>query len=402
MQDFIFELNSSPWMGSIFEVGIGVPFQAEFLSKPGASKTIIRTGSNYSKLVQPSEIKRSVSRDMAHAMSQNEMRDLLLISQLPSAPLFSLAITGAHKSDSEVGETHGWISLTYCENRYRLGDTNSGSSVLHFTVKKGVSRYEAGQTYSEIAAWFMQKILLNKWETWSEAIDHMPEGRNIGYWVDVITDKNITIEEHLKLVDASNPLVYDNGAFRRALDYIRAAKSIYRGSFNPINLNHEAIIKSQDSLLEIDISNARKGKVTLSDIAHRIRMIDTSGYPVMIDSGRPLFVNLYELLKQSGKSEVTFVVGMDTFNDIANEKYIPYKDFLLPFKKGGGVKFLVAARAGHSPVDNEHSRNLDYAIFRDDHPTTGSSTEVRQGNLSLVNKYVADYILENNLYGLKK
>ena len=61
------KVNDSPWMGSICEVGIGVPFQASFLEVPGASKTILFTHCPYHKELQNLEFKnsRSVSYETA-------------------------------------------------------------------------------------------------------------------------------------------------------------------------------------------------------------------------------------------------------------------------------------------------------------------------------------------------
>lgn len=392
MKSVIDEVNDGQFKGSICEVGIGVPLQFEWLNRPGASKTIIFAHSPYSREMQPHIDYRSVSKEMAEALAWN---DFDKISEVYNGKRFSVSIIGSHKDDPKDGETHGWISLVTSEEGL---DTIPKCINLHFSMKNWHSRIYAGREYTKIAYWLLSKVILNKYKSWIDAFKNIPYGFGYQYLVDVIESEDISIEEHLHLCCQSNPMVYHNGQFRRAQDYIRKYSQIYRGSFNPITTAHEQIGKN--ALLELDINNARKGVITAKDASHRISMIDKCGLPVLINHNNPMFVHLWNKLKHMGMEKVEFIVGIDTFNAIVNDKYIPQPDFLEPLEKGNGVKFLVTDRDGYELVSNVHSKKIGHEMLILDYKTNSSATEVRNGDLSLVNEKVANYIKTNGLYGV--
>jgi nicotinic acid mononucleotide adenylyltransferase len=378
---------------------MGVPFQSQFLSQSGASSTILFTHSPYHRSMQP-ECDRAVSAEMALKLSAKDL--FVEIEDDDVLDRFAIAVTASHKSADERGDSHGWIAVS-------THGKHEGDHLLHFNLKKQyyikvgdetkkkiINRGYAGAVYAYLLKWFLDKILLNKWETWQEAIENMPSTTGDVISIDVISSPEMTIEDHLLLASEKNPLIFHNGSFRRVADYLRKHNRIVRGSFNPPTKYHEAI--GEDALFETDISNARKGRISLTDLAHRLSMLSLTGRPVMINCGFPLFADLHRSLRERGLQGLEYVVGSDTFNDIANPKYIPYDGFLEPFYIGGSGKLLVAIRG--DVVDNEYSVKLNFETIEVDVPMGCSSTKAREGDLSWVSDNIAEYIKENNLYGL--
>jgi nicotinic acid mononucleotide adenylyltransferase len=399
---FIEDLNQSPWKGSICEIGFGVPFQSWFFSQAGASKTILFAHSPYNKLFQGLDAgERAISEEASRKLAKRDMDKIIKeVYPIPEGRdfLFSIACTGAHKTQEEVGESHGWITLIHSTN-----PKVPSIHTIHFTFPKSLNRIEASTCTGLLIQWVLNTILLKPRNdkkgliNWPEAIQMLS---NFPGKIDVINSLSISIEEHLMLCTADNPLVYHNGQFQRVTDYLREYDTFYRGSFNPITKLHSHFSNIKKAMLEIDISNIRKGTVTLVDIKHRLKMIDTSpdSPPIMINNGNPYFINLYNLLKKNDKAKIQFIVGVDTFNDIVNEKYIPTPNFLQPFYKSEGkVKFLVLERDGYKVIKNNYSDLLDYELITNPHPEV-SSSEARKGNVDFINPSVLKYIESHNLY----
>ncbi len=410
-EKFCPSLNQTEWMGSFCEVGMGVTFQAQYLSEPGASSTVLFSHSPYHKDVQPQGLARSVSKEMAIALAERDLlTNPLLLKDVEGAKRFALAVTASHKNAGERGASHGWVAVVTCDGSIPTRD-NLEHHVFHFNLKKSyevemgkvtsvknVGRAFAGALYAWKIRWFLSKVLLKSWDNWGEAIDEMPRATYDTIDIDVIESPDILVEDHLKLASENNPLVYHEGSFQRVDDYFRKHKKFYRGSFNPPTLSHVAA--GEGALFEIEISNARKGKSTFEDLAHRVRMVSLTGNPLLINSGRPLFIELHRSLRERGLTDLEYIVGVDTFNDIVNKKYIPYDGFLEPFYKGGSGKLLVLPRAGIEVVTNKFTDLVSWEYYKADYPSDFSSTAVRKGELNQTEDSIVEYIIDNNLYGL--
>jgi len=254
--------------------------------------------------------------------------------------------------------------------------------------------------------WFLSKVLLNKWNTWAEAIKRMPiflsnslheEG---SFSIDVLRAPDISIEEHLLLCNEHTPLVYQNGEFKRPVDFIRRYSRAYRGSFNPVTISHESI--GHGSMFEISLDNVRKGSVELSDVVHRVKMLDLVGRPTLITSRNPLFVDLHKSLLNLGAGSMEYILGVDTFNAVVDEKYIDQDNelFFEDFDSSNSMqsaRFVVVPRADCKVTSNEHSEKVSWKETEVEFPEVSSSA-VRSGNLEFVSSRVRKYILDNNLY----
>lgn len=384
---FAEKLNDSPWKGSICEVGMGVPFQYEYLNIPGASKTILFTRSPYNQQFQSiSKGIRSVSEGAVIELMHQDM-DVINNHDIHEN-IFSLAISAVHSPKGQIGETHGWMALGYIKGGFQ-------KTTLHFTVNKSSSlnssRKGAGSQYNTVAQYLIEHLLL------SNNLDNLSDVNKFDQFkVDVINNDTITIQQHLKLLTNTNPLIYHRGRFQRVVDYIRKYNRIYRGSFNPPTKAHEQIGK--DCLFEICIDNTRKDSLSTDDISNRIKMLDSLDIPVMITKGVPYFSNLQDMIvSEFGRSKNTYVVGLDTFNAIIGYKYYDEKrDSVLI----SDVNFEVHKRKDEDIIENEYSKKLNFSLIEADMKISLiSSSEIRNsGNYTEVSEPVKTYIEKNKLY----
>ncbi len=411
-EDFCKELNNSPWMGTICEVGIGVPFQSAYLNHPGASKTILFAHSPYNQMFQDVGSYRSVSREAVHIMASNDYEKCL--NNKNFIQHFHLASSGVHKSLNEKGETHGWVGITIKEQNCSESKLFSMPDCLYFhwnCKKVDISRQELGLYLNEYIVWFLRKVLLSHWDNWKDAINELPNSNSL-INIDVIHSQHpsskraISVEDHLLLVKDDNPLVYHDYIFQRPVDFFRKYQVCYRGSFNPPTIAHNKI--GENALWEISIDNARKGKINFVDLAHRITMITDLSHPILITSGSSKFVDLHKHLLKYGIEKMDYIVGMDTFNAIVNPKYIDIDDdeFFKDFDKNNPNhtgSFSVCNRQDLQVNENQFTNRIDWKLKEISTSILNimniSSSEVREGNYDLLIPLTLKYILKHNLYG---
>lgn len=282
LDQIIAEIHKSPWKGVISETGLGVPVQHMLTQVAGASSTIYIGTMPYDKMFQVSA-GRAVSQLMAIETARTNWSKLSEKVK-DTTNLFSLAITGAHKTADELGATHAWVALC----------TANGESYMHFSIPKGVSRKDAIDRAGEAVIRFLYSSLVSP-HTMEGYVSH-------GVNVDVVNDPKMSMRAHLGLLTPNNPLLFHRGKFQRAASYIREYKKIYRGTFYPPTKAHEEIGKG--ALFEISSVNARKQRVDREQLMHSISILDALGIPVLITE-IPLFIDFHHLLTLPVKVKVS-------------------------------------------------------------------------------------------------
>jgi hypothetical protein len=403
-QNFADQLNESPWMGTIHEAGFGIPFQAAYLNIPGASKTILYTGCIYNKVLQelPKNI-RSVSQKAVRLMADDVLNNAVYgAATLKKSFVFSLYTSCSHAPISSDSQSHGWVGLSIIKNAEDLVnheyDPDTEHFSFHFSSSKFLydgreaSREDIGNEMCRFIQWLMEAVLLGLWNnsdgsiSWGRAIEDLPRSSLIS--IDVVNAPGITIEEHLQLCTRDNPLVYHNGTFHRSVDYLRKIQLIYRGSFNPVTTAHLSVGK--DALFELSLSNARKGYITNTEAAQRIRELNMVKVPVLITTDCSRFVELDDMLMKRG-GPYKYIVGTDTFNAIVDDKFCPTKDYLGQFY-GDGSSFLVVKRDGIDIVESERADLVKWEYYHIDYDQTASSTRVRNGEIDLVPESIREMV----------
>ena len=423
-EGFAKELNESDWMGTVYEAGFGIPFQYHYLNIPGASKTIFTTECRYHKAFQPVLLKedgktfqRSVSNQMVESISEKALEHVastLNEEGIYPPPLFSLTVSGAHSDASYRGASHGWVNLgvmvegvikhysfhffNHKETTEEYGTYFGDYDLDRGTYQHMVTRKEAGDDLCRFIQWFMKMVLFKHWSQWGWAIDNMPRSKAVR--IDVIRAEDLTIEDGLRLVKSDTPVVYHNGEFKRPVDYFRKHQQVYRGSFDPPTKTHVEI--GEGALFEISMSNARKGDLSVWDVAARVEMLSTLNCPVLITKDKPLFADLDEMLIDRGGRCFTYLIGVDTFNAVVADKFNPNESVLQRFYEPGPhgtSNFLVVPRVGLSVTNNERSVRLTWESFNPIKDNTQSSTQARAGNLSIVPDEIHKMVIKK--YGIK-
>jgi nicotinic acid mononucleotide adenylyltransferase len=395
-EDFCKALNESKWRGWIHEVGFGLPLQASYLDVPGASATIISTGCLYDKSVQGLGSIRSVSREGATRFAAGFMEGQL--GKLPESyeDLFSIAVSGAHKTAEKRGDSHAWISLITVSTGFEL-DGEEWNVHVTFDKDEFEDRKVAGQVLAQICQDLMCSVF--KLDVWTVDRFIRKYRDASGFSVDVVSNhfpgNCLTLEQQISLAGTGKPVFIREGKLVRPTDILREKTTIYRGSFNPPTKSHDAI--GGDAIYEIVIYNARKGMADLGDVAHRVRMLNAMGKTVMITYSEALFSEIDFVLRRIVDANYSYIVGVDTFNAVVDPKWYDYYPYELETFKNGS-RFIVAGR-DDAPIKKtviaeyiqyERLTGVEY-----DHAI--SSSRVRGGESNLCPESVQKYIADNKL-----
>jgi nicotinic acid mononucleotide adenylyltransferase len=386
MKDFADKLNASSWRGVISEVGVGMPFSAEFVSIPGASKTILHTDCPYVDIERPGDMRAVSLENVKRVAHVNLAKARKIVSQTAYANvehLFGLSISGAHYNDRD---SHMFMYLA----------TPKWDAYMHFSIAANSDRVEVGRIAIDYIMWFLTGCLLSK-EPWSVQIERLRRSL-LKNNVDILYAPGVSDTERLLLLTPNNPLVYANGAFQRVMDYIRACPTIYPGSFNPPTRFHLSV---RSCLFEISQTHTHKHTISTEDMLHRVRMLAAVDRPVLLTQ-TPYFVDKYKLLeKYMPDSGITFVMGADVWNLLVQPHLYPSHQWLS--EQMPKAKFLVLPRAGHNVNKflNPISEYLKWE-YVEENAEECSSTAVRESEVPSDHDFLADrvqeYVKKHGLY----
>jgi nicotinic acid mononucleotide adenylyltransferase len=157
--------------------------------------------------------------------------------------------------------------------------------------------------------------------------------------------------------------------------------AIYGGSFSPLHDAHKQVKEISEKILgipvwfELSIKNADKGMIDYVDINDRLKRL----YDTYLVTKHSTIKDKVDLIKKYNPNcEITFVLGVDTYNRIWDKKYLPDMSLndLHDFFYNSNVKFLVFGRNGIKINDNYD----DLRIMSDEAANFNmniSSTELR-------------------------
>lgn len=306
-QSLVKAINKSRIKLKILEIGAGIGISSAIFEEPGASKTLIKVESFYSKEVQERYIKgfnRSVSKEFIDSALQY-LRSDLLDENTTMASSFQLP--------QEEGYTnHGWIGLTY-QNTTRF---------YHITLPSIDNRKELIKLYGETGL----KIL------WSR--NQMPLLE--GHCVDAVYDNKgkPLFNETIQAISSS----YNSGALfytvpggikiERVEETLRDFDKVilFKGSFNPVHEGHRAMMKQSigsfgnksltSSNYVLSFNNRDKGEVTAQEMSCRLFNLleDLNLHTKVILIKNPSFKDLINFIGDKAKKDsLVFPMGTDTF-----------------------------------------------------------------------------------------
>ena len=208
---------------------------------------------------------------------------------------------------------------------------------------------------------------------------------------------------------------------------------ILGGTFNPIHLAHLSIVKEVHQTLELDrtlfipaAEPPHKNVAGEISFAHRLAMVEAAikDYPAfqasdleLQRSGKSFSVDTLEILRQEDpQGELYFIIGLDSYRDIASWKNVPrifnLCHLVVTTRPGVVIKDSLEPLSVAMHKDfcyDEDAKKLrhksgNYLIFLEETRLDISSTQIRdlkrkgQPIEHLVPAAVAAYIEENGLY----
>lgn len=345
---------------------------------PGASSTILEVSNDYANLAGYTGRAVSLERVKQVARLKRDLANSHLDKiQFNGNKGFGLAISGAHYEDKE---SHAWVYLS----------TNEGEWWFHKWFAAGQKRMHVASMLADEVHSFVQQALFNS-TTW---IDFASKKSGI----DVMYGPGISDVERLMLLSPGNPLAVRNGVFCRTVDVVRDHAHVYPGAFNPPTASHLDIGQEFECLFEITRSHVYKNAISVEDLLHRVRMLNSVGQSVLI-TDLPMYFEKYNYLtRQTG--EVNFVMGTDAWNHMIARHQYPSDEFLT--EKMPNASFTVFERDGHEMNDNQIGRSLEVTKHRNSHKW--SSTHVREAEDShehdALPEAIKQYVKNHNLYSV--
>lgn len=183
---------------------------------------------------------------------------------------------------------------------------------------------------------------------------------------------------------------------------------IFSGTFDPIHRGHVGFAQAAIKQCRLDKvvllpERSPRGKLGVSDFAHRLRMLRLAVRPhrkltvlSLADERFTVATTLPQLLAQFAEHDLVMLVGSDVVHSFGFRW--PGLETLL-----AKVELAISLRAGEAEADIRgflHSLGLSVRATIVEGPHAHlSATEVRTGNLQGIEPAVRDYIQQHQLYG---
>ncbi len=369
IKSLVEQIHKSSRYGVIYEMGAGIGISHNLMKYPGASNTLYKVHSLYSKeafinhfglLDMTKDVPRAVSKEYCNlALTSTSTEDLdegvnfLLVSsfQLPEEP-------GSTK--------HGWIGYE---------DFQGYTRFYHLTFPPTTSRKEA---IDEVALTGLNIINAgNRHCMFSSYIDRVET-------IDAV-DLELTLEAFTSSPDRNKLSVFQDFSYpestvtvKRIEDFLRAAQNIliYKGSFNPWHEGHQHTMDKSIELyneaqisrmLCISVHTYGKGEMTTDELKSRLDSLSHLGYPIAVIT-KPFFSDLTDLILDKVNGTLFLTMGDDVMDKIVkmNDSYI------FSNEKIAGV---VVKR--HNSGEKNYNQIPGVLYIDDAYPEAISSTQIR-------------------------
>lgn len=280
--------HASPWSGVFYVTGGGMPFIAEMMSTPGASRSVLQVNVPYAT--------QAMTELLGRAPEQ-------AASDLTARQLAMAAYQRAQSLAPGQRHTFGLgCTASLATNREKKGTHRAHWAVQTATLSLGFSA-----TYSEDRT--TEEALLNDqlWDTLSHLVQDTPVPREIT----VARARAPGDVSRLLEVEPGKHCIGDHGG-----------QLLLPGSFNPIHKGHRRMLAVAESLTglhgayELALVNADKPAVDFISLKDRLAAIDDK--PVWI-TNTPTYAGKAALFPGS-----TFAIGVDTLSRVGELRF--YQD----------------------------------------------------------------------------
>lgn len=329
-------IHGSDLYGIFVEMGAGVPVSNLLFSVEGASKTVSKSISLYSKESQLEYGRPENIRSVSLSGVTSILGKLILDECYNKKDINFILV-----SSFQIGENicnHGWIGIYY----------KSELQYYHITIPEYISRVDAISRIGLIQINLLHNIIFNTNLT------------TIGLDISISKKCNNILNSSNNSILVFNPshkMERLETTFRTDFGKI----ILFKGSFNPIHEAHLEMMEFAEKKYPnipkafcITLSNFDENKnslITEENLLDRIKSINNLGYYAIILS-TPLFKDTIIEINKRLKSKVILPMGYDTYKrcDIKDFDNLDYE--LLVFDRDSNIK--------EQHIDTENIKFINY------------------------------------------
>ena len=332
------DLHRSDWHGQLEEAGTGSWVQSLLQTQAGASATLDAAYTRYARSAQQAAYPdapdtRSVSAERVRHWAMQRLNEEL--THTPSG--FALAMSASLSTHNEPPgrDHHGWIALYTTDHRHWC---------IHFRLRRATETLP-NRVDQQLACGLLGielLWLLSQNQLAPEAVEiSLKKVLEIDVWH---SSENEELSTHLHLLRSGwSPLIYlHRGIAQRYVEPLRDKQVLVaKGSFNPLTRAHTALLshavsaaqdqnrsmdkdpgtkKDLQPVFELALHNADKGSVANHNLQHRLHMLATQDYPVVLTL-TPTLLSTKTLFLHAQAQQVDFVCGTDLYERVLLPKY---------------------------------------------------------------------------------
>ena len=324
-------INNSPWKAYFAITGGGQTFIGDYMSRSGASKTVIGAIVPYSQYAFDKFVKWPVdsyaSPKAARQLAVAAYNECLAAGVSSQYALGLGCACSLAKDDERKGRVHKvHVAVhTRCFTREFNGEYDQGAT-----------RAEEEYCVAKLLLHALNRCTVQADFTFPPTFDRYNEHTADGQvYADVLERPNVIL-------------------LSTKFDDEQTIIPIYPGSWNPLHDAHKAIAKTAESILgapvlfELSIRNADKGQLDYVEISQRVA--EVTKYHALAVTNAPTFLEKAKQFRtRFNGHKLVFVVGADTWRRIWDPKYAGPPAQLEAVFEEFDIKFLVFGR-GTNPI----------------------------------------------------
>jgi len=320
-------INASPYKAYFAITGGGQTFLGDYMSRSGASNTVIGAIVPYSqyafdKFVQH-RVESYASERAACKLAVSSYNECLLAGV---EPIYAIGI-GVACSLAKNNERSGRVHKVHVAIH-----THNSTGVYNCTLNQGYPRQKEEGYVAELILYALNLATVNL------------KGTAILSKFDKFHYVEVDGRAYSQLFTKPDTILFSPPVAEE-----HTVRVIYPGSWNPLHDGHRQIVEKAQQImgapvtLELSVSNADKGQLDYIDINNRVEAV-TKEYPLALTNA-PTFVQKATKFRQRfHPDKIIFVVGADTWARIWDPKYAgPPVDVSRAFREAD-VQFLVFGR----------------------------------------------------------
>lgn len=338
------KIHSSSWHGHIEEAGTGSWVQTLLQAQAGASATLDSAAVHYSRHAQQSAYPEAPNTRAVSAETVKHWAQVRLPESASGSGYFSLSVSASLSThnDRPGRDHHGWIALKVQDGR---------EWCLHFRLRKQTSQARISQQLACGLLGIELLYLLANDQLSPEHLDRQLQSEiEIDVWQSNQGDP--MLQQVQLLQQGWSPLIYlHRGIAQRYITSLRGQQVLVaKGSFNPLTRAHTALLDkalaqvsapNAMGVFELTLNNADKGEVAQESLLHRLRMLASQDYPVVLTL-TPTLLATKALFLHAQAQQVDFVCGTDLYERVLLPKY---------YRHSGGLdKALKSIFAHHTQL----------------------------------------------------